>query len=996
MLSPRRAEPPPRAAPAPPALAEDYLLAWIGGRIGRNERRQVVFLGCAFDDPGMGAALDPEDLAEILAGRRDTIAEIVGRHGGFVSSTTLARQIVCWGWPRSREDDTRLAVAAALEIAESLGSQVRCVLDAGIAVVDRDGEHERDGSGLIATAVTNVHSMLTEAPRGAILVRPALRSLLGGQLHLEPERLPSQGRHEPEIRAWRVAGAFAGRANAAWVHPQTLFGRGFERAMLARLWNEVADGGFRRLWIHGEAGIGKTALVADLRSRIEAAGGVYIEAACLPETQGRVLSLARQLDEGLAEHGLCSSEPCLTWEPGVPQGDAVALAGRTAALLRLRREPGPIAIGVEDAHWADPPSLEFLLSLAAALAGTRSLMLVVTSRAAPPQCPASPAGAWQAIEVCRLAEEDLRQMLRVPELTPELPEAIRQVIAQHAEGIPFYARELAWLTARGPDRLTSESQYRLLASPNRLNACLLARPDAVGELKHLAQAAAVLGRVFETRLLAAVLEADETKLRERLDALVNRGIMLAEHDRRGAQYRFSHTLLWSAAYGSLLKSRRRQLHARAAEELTKGLSEIAEATPKCAAAHFTKAGDHANAFGWWDKAAHRADQQGKSALAIAHIDRALSARSAAPQTATALDEARLHSLLGKQLGILQGSASAATQAAYQRALALLSQLPARPGDLGFDIQWGLSTVHLVRCDIDAALEATAGLIEEARAANRNDQLLVALRLHGTAKLLHGCVRDAIDLYRMAEALYDPKAHSLISCRYASDQGIIGRAHLAWAMAIAGDEAGSRAAERAALVMAGRLDHPHTSANALGVLATAAKIRGDAAAAAALAHACLEISRVRGFEYWIARARIVLAWIAARRDPAQGLAMSHAAADRYRKTGSERAAAFAYCIEAEIALLAGEPRRALQAVERAEHMGSISPRFIYASELLRLRAAALVAVDAGQRPAALATLARAQCIAEAQGATAFARRVAETSTAIAARRTAHQRACSAAT
>ena len=967
------------SGPAQPSGDADYLLEWIGGRIGPNERRQVVILACAFDEAcARVQPLDPEDLADLLADRRRAIAEIVGRYGGVVSSMTLARQIICWGWPRSGEDDSRLAVAAALEIVDHLGAQCRSALDAGIAIVDKDGRRGGDGSTLIAAAVNTAQSMLAEAPSGAILVSPTLRRLLDGMFELEPfgqQRLSG----EDAQRAWRVAGAVCGRSNAACIQRVTLFGRSAERATLTRLWGEVSDGSFCRLWIEGEAGIGKTALIADLKTHIDAAGAIFIEAHCLPETQGSVLSLAHQLHEDLCDHGLALPRRCAPGDiPTAGPTDAASLAAAAAAMLRLRPAPGPIAICIEDAHWADPPSMDFILALSAQLAQTRSLMLLVTSRTAPPHSPAA-AERWQTLELRRLSEQDVLAMLRVPNLTPELPEPIRHVIAHHAEGIPLYARELAWLTAQGPDRLYSESHYRLLSSPNRLNAALLARLEAVGDLKHLAQAAAVLGRLFETRLLAAVLEADEAKLRERLDALVARGILMPAHRPAGVQYRFSHTLLWSAAYGSLLKSRRRQLHARAAAELAHGSAGIVQTAPERAAHHFTKAGDHASAFAWWERAAQRADRAGKSALAIAHIDRALSARAAAPDTSTALDEARLHSLLGKQLGILHGSASAATQAAFQRALGLLSQLPARPSDLRFDIQWGLCAVHLMRCELDAAMEGSAGLIEEARASDRNDQLVVALRLHGTAKLLYGCVRDAIDLYRMVEAVYDPRAHSLIGCRYVSNQGIVCRAHLAWATAIAGDEGASLAAQRTALALAAELDHPHTSANTLGVLATAAKIRGDVRSAAALARACLDVGQARHFEYWVARARIVLAWVEARHDPERGLALSHAAADGYRKTGSDRAAAFAYCIEAELALHAGQAGQALMAVEQAERMGSISPRFIYASELLRLRAAALVELDPAQIPSALAILARAQSIAEDQGALTFARRIAETCT-----------------
>jgi hypothetical protein len=224
-------------------------------------------------------------------------------------------------------------------------------------------------------------------------------------------------------------------------------------------------------------------------------------------------------------------------------------------------------------------------------------------------------------------------------------------------------------------------------------------------------------------------------------------------------------------------------------------------------------------------------------------------------------------------------------------------------------------------------------------------------------------------------MYDRRRHGTLSHRYVTDQGAAALSHLAAAHAVAGDPAASLSAQCRALELAAMLRHAHTSANVLGVLATASLHRNDAGSAAALAHACHALCAEHGYAYWQSRAVLVLAWLTGVQSPETGLPLIEQAADRYRRTGSGRATSLVDCLVGDIAIRARQPARALEALTRSPSATSGRGERLFTPEIMRLEAIARAALDPAAVATSLERLEAAETLARRQGSRTFADRAA---------------------
>ena len=918
-------------------------MTWIGRSTGRAERRQVVVLAVGFD---RSEASDPEEIVDCLARRRSFVARIVARFGGTIARADHDLLIAAWGWPLASEADTRLAVAAALEIAAEPGGAARCGVDAGIAITP-ETDDQLAGIGVVGEMLGGAVALQQSTAIGRVAISETLRRLIGSAFEVAPS--------DPQAAppgSWRVLRRTPARAANLASGTRELTGRSREITRIAACWRAAVSGPGQALCLQGDAGVGKSALISRLECIVRADGAKAIAVQCLPETQQTPLEPLRRLIETLAE----------TVEPAACLEDAAGL-DTLEKLLESATCLQPLLVVIEDLQWCDAASLAAISTLCNRIAQLTQFMLITTRRPLPGGTPADRAGLGEMVPVNRLTASEIERVLASISAGAGLGPDMRRRIAEHADGIPLYALELVRLCVEAPE---SEAHHRLLARPNRLNAALASRLDALASLKPLAQAAAVLGRRFDVRVLAAMLHMDARGLVERLGMLVSLGILECGEEKRPELYRFTQALLWSQAYGSVLKGRRRQLHARAAETLMTCFPKVADGYPETLAHHLKKAGDHVQAFVWWCKAAHMAAAQGTPASAVAHLTQALAAKSEAPEACDAVEEAELLALLGAQLGALRGNASRETVAAYERALELIDAMPARPAALGFDIGWGLVAIHLVRGNVREAVTMSGRLLEDAREGQRDDVLLLALRMHGTARLLSGRVKEAVELLTHASLIYEPTLHGGLRVRYVSDPGAVALAHLCSAQALSGDAEASRRTRERALELAGDIGHAHTSANVLGVLSLAAVHLDEVGIAVSLARATHAVAREHGHVYWAARAELIMAWEHGRRSPLSGLAAMREAVARYHQTGASRASVLAHCLAADVANRAGEPLVALELLEPVADAGEMHGEWIYAPEVMRLKALALARLGKSQLPQAEHFLAAAEDLARRQG------------------------------
>lgn len=963
-------------------------LGWIGRNTGHAERRQVVVLAVGFDPFEVS---DPEELVETLARRRSFVQQIVSLYGGTVGRIDPNLQIVAWGWPMAGEADTRFAVAAALEIAADPGHAPRCGIDAGIAITAETGS-DRFDLGFVGEMVGSAVANQAAAPPGKVCVGAAVDRLIRDAFVLV-ECKERQG----EAPLWLVAGRRAqhrGRLPGLGRQRVTI-GRDREKQEIKALLAETKRGAGQLLRIEGEAGVGKTALVDWIEQEAVDSLATFIVLQCLPEVQHKPLrpidrivgQIARLPSpwgrEPAAGEALSNAFPCngdvaglallqacreelASVEPAV-----MALGRRLAEFISYKSRARALVLVVEDMHWADEATVRVIESLEVLAGRGVAVLLVVTSRPDPESGGSAARGSrWRRQRLGRLAHDEILHLLDTGELSAKLDAETRERIAQRSDGIPFYALELAGLCAQNADR---EGDHRLLARPNKLNAALTGRLDALETLKPLAQAAAVLGRLFDGRILAAVLGMDERVIDERLVMLVDMGLLIRRRA-KGGSYRFHDALLWSQAYGSVLKGRRRDLHRRIAGIMQGPAGERFEVKPELVAHHWKKAGVHAKAFEWWFRAAMEAAERGAAAKAVAFINHALTARQLAPEVCSAHDEATLMSVLGSQLRVLRGSSSREAVAAYERAMEVVSSMAARPVDIDLEIAWGVATIHLVRGDIQAAAESSSRLLAEASERHRDDICLLALRVHGTARLLGGSVSEAIGLFEDATARYARGLHGEFQRRLVSDPGAITFAHLATAYAVAGNAQAARDRRDQALHLAVGTKHAHTTANVLGVLTISAVHMGEAGIAGALARGCREIASREGFKYWVTRSDIILAWAGAAGDEAGCVEAMRQALLAYSSTGSSRAAVFSACLAAEVALKAGRPDDALAFLAPVRNAGEQRGEWLYMPEVRRLEACALLQRDAARIEMARQMLAEAEAISRWHGSVVLLARI----------------------
>ena len=350
-------------------------------------------------------------------------------------------------------------------------------------------------------------------------------------------------------------------------------------------------------------------------------------------------------------------------------------------------------------------------------------------------------------------------------------------------------------------------------------------------MKEVAQVGAVIGREFGHALLAAVAGLDERRLADALDQLVAAELVFRRGSPTEPLYAFKHALVQDAAYQSLLKSRRQQLHARVAEALEAGRAGEGEAPPEILAHHLTEAGLLARALPAWLAAGERAWRRSAYKEAIAHLRRGLEIASGVPAPEGRRAEIRLHTLLGVTLMAARGPRPEVIEA-YERA----ARLAADAGETGELLRalWGSWFYCNLRADIPRARSIAADLLGRAGGTSDDGLLLQAHHAAWTTAWQGGDLREAREHAEAGLRLYDEARHHELTAFYGGhDAGACCRNTLGITLWLSGspDRAAARAEEGVAL--ARRLAHPFTLAITLafGVLGPAPARRpgGDRAA-----------------------------------------------------------------------------------------------------------------------------------------------------------------------
>ena len=657
-----------------------------------------------------------------------------------------------------------------------------------------------------------------------------------------------------------------------------------------------------------------------------------------------------------------------------PQQQRARTLGALVDQLTGLAAKGPVLFLLEDAHWADPTSLELLELMLDRIGGARILVLV-TAR---PEFQGS---------VDRLARVTRLTLGRLDQAATEgiagriargksLPTEILRLIVDRTDGVPLYVEELTKaILESGALRETAaafavDGAFPNLTVPESLHELLLARLDRLGPAKEVAQLASVVGREFTHELLLSVSGMSADELDEALDRLLAAGLVLRSGLPPNDTYGFKHALVRDAAYATLLHSRRQELHARVAQLLEQRFAEVVESQPELLAHHYTEANLTQRCIPYWQRAGERSARASADREAVAHLKKGLQLVERLPEgRARAEQELALCLTLGPTLSNIEGSGGAEVGQVYLRARRLGERV-GRPEQL-FAALWGLWAYHHMSGRLVEAQHAADEVVGLASQLPDSGFLLQAHHAAWTTRHVLGDLSAALQHAERGVSLYDIERHRSHAFVYGGhDPGICARwnmTEITWQLGFP-DRALGHA--RDLLSLGERLSHPTSLATAQSVMILIRAFRGELESALALAGEMLDYTAEHEVSLWHANASMLRAWIMA------ALGRGSEVIDEFRDAVEQRAARGAMLRQSfYLALLAeayGQVDRLDQGIDAtSEALASVKTtgERRWESMIYRVRAT-LFARAPRTRPDAEACFAEALEIARAVGARSY--------------------------
>jgi tetratricopeptide (TPR) repeat protein len=600
----------------------------------------------------------------------------------------------------------------------------------------------------------------------------------------------------------------------------------------------------------------------------------------------------------------------------------------------------PVLMVYEDFHWSDPTTREWLDLLIDRVSGMRVLVIITFRPEFNPPWVGHP--HVTLLSLTRLPPRQGAEMITSVTGGKVLPKEIVDQIIQRTDGVPLFIEELtksvveSGLVREAGDHYAVTGAAAPLAIPTTLHASLLARLDRLAPTREVAQIGAALGRSFSHQLINAVAQMPWQKLDDALEQLVHAELIFRRGTPPDAEYTFKHALVQDAAYSTLLRSRRLQLHGNITAVLEAQFPEIVQTQPNVLARHSGEAALPEKAVGYCLKAGQQAMARWAMTEAAAQLRKGLEFVPGIPdETQRKEQELDLQNMLGQALVATKGYGADEPAQTYARARELCEQLN-RPAQLG-QVLWG----HWVFCHVRAELEQAEDYSE-------------AMRQLGDAQTdpMWKCFASAYSadtcsyLGKFTEArAYSEKALSLWNASYrafvpiAGDPFVVSLISLSQALLWLGYVDQARQRQNELLSEARRLS-PYTVAFATTVtwvVDWAAERTHSAARVLASADEALAISAEQGYPLWLAFANAMRGWsLTALGQSTEGLKVLQDGIVGTRATGARLWLSFFLTLLADAYAMAGLPRDGLKPLaEAAELMGTTQERWTEA-ETHRLR------------------------------------------------------------
>ncbi|MEP0941395.1 MAG: adenylate/guanylate cyclase domain-containing protein [Rhizobiaceae bacterium] len=797
----------------------------------------------------LATKIDPEDMRAVITNYQNIVAGIVPRFDGFVAKF-MGDGVLCYfGWPRANEDDAERAVRAGLAMIDAVKQTsapdgtplaTRVGLATGVVIVgDLIGSGATQEAAVVGETPNLAARLQGVAQPNQLILPRETQSLLGDIFDLQSIGSTDLKGISNPVEAFVVTGENTRESRFAARHSGALteiVGRNCEIELIVERWQQVRTNFGQMVVVGGEAGIGKSRITQAVIEEIAENRPARITYQCSPyHTDSAFHPVIQQLTReagflpsdapdvrlGKLEVLLGQSQQVMTpiasiLGLGEPDPDLTPAQQRaqimdslTEAILK-KAEANPVLLVFEDLHWIDPTSLELLELLLDAITD-QPVMILATAR---PTFDYTFAGnpLVTRFSLNRLSKDQVDEIVLKQTNGKSLPDKVMEIIASRTDGVPLFVEELtktileSSIVKETDNRFVLDGPLSSVSIPTTLHDSLMARLDKLPPIKELAQTAACIGREFDHQLVSKISPLPGAELLKGLEGLTEAELIYRRGLPPRATYIFKHALVRDTAYESLLKEKRRKVHA----SIFAALEADTETAPELLALHAENAKMDREAAKYWRLAAVTSVSQSANAEALNQFERALLALQRQPDELHRANlELQVRTDMTGPLVAAEGYGSTKLEENFTRALALSEQT----GEIGgiFPILYGRAVFHVVTARLPLAVALAEEILDVANRQDHIEPTMLGHRMVGLAKLFSGDTIAALEHLEKVSSIDLPESKR--SAPYLYGQDIEAAAQCLYSLALAHRGYPEQAIEMAkkAVQRARQLNHPHTLA-----------------------------------------------------------------------------------------------------------------------------------------------------------------------------------------
>lgn len=860
------------------------------------ERRQLTVMFCDLvGSTALSDYMDVEEFRQVILDYQVIVEGVVAEYGGNVGNYLGDGILVYFGYPIGLEDAPKVSVRCGLGILKAIEKAnkirehagkalitVRMGIHVGVVVVD---DHLALGD------TTNIAARLEGlADHNTIIISPQLLKLVDGWFDTE-----SKGAHKlkgiaEEVEVFQVLKERDIRSkfeikNESGLMP--LVGRDSQIQSLCTLWDSTVRGQGRSAFIQGEAGIGKSRLIEELKKDKDDVINLYcsnyhknapffplrdfLQRKELKFSKNETVNQKKQkIKSFLSKNNLNQDKDFDTFCAliGLENDEAIApseLKELTFTLLEkffvARGEKAPLLLVVDDLQWVDPSTMEWLTRVIPTIAN-HSLMIVASSRDDLPE-------AWSNLSIDvetlePLAAVNIEEMCRNLSKGLSLPIEILTQIINRADGVPLFVEELTLMILESEALSIVDGQYILLRNKNKISIpsslrdSLMARLDNMNHYKSTIQLGAVLGREFQLDIFQSITGENGDTLAGLFNALVDLGFLYKKENLTDVTYVFKSAMIQEIAYSSMLKSQRRNLHLKVAEALSDQKHQDHGPHTILLATHYSEAGEVQKAVNLWEQASDNSLKINAYQEAQIQLENALNIVGGIKNSKLKPSlELGLNLKYSTVLRVLNGWNNPLVQKAYDKCLDLCKN--AGDSQQLFLTIFGIYTSYLVDANLKKGLDVAKQLSGIAERLYSDPLKMYAHLAQANILFYQGKLKEAEEHVLSSRQMYKQSEHQNYLSNFGIDPQIFDYSFSIWIPYLLGDFGKSIEWITNANKLVNDLKHPFSTTVVRTSEAWYRQILGDVDETLTCSNEVLAMTDDLGFSFYRAWALMFKGW-----------------------------------------------------------------------------------------------------------------------------------------